>query len=87
MALERGECHVVAQYFLVRLRVRFHDKSPASTVLSPLLLFVVLPQLVFNIAIAVEHVRWSFSSPHPAAFIALRTYSVRNAKFVYRYLC
>jgi SRSO17 transposase len=49
----------LAHHFLVRLRVRFHDKSPALTVYQVrLLLFAVLPKPVFNIAAALDRVRY-----------------------------
>ena len=49
----------LAHHFLVRLRIRFHDKSPALTVYQVrLLLSAVLPKPVFNIAAALLRVRY-----------------------------
>ncbi len=49
----------LAHHFLVRLRVRFHEKSPALTVYQVrLLLSAVLPKPVFDIAAALERVRY-----------------------------
>jgi SRSO17 transposase len=49
----------LAHHFLVRLRVRFHDKSPALTVYQVrLLLAAVLPKPVFDVAAALLHVRY-----------------------------
>jgi SRSO17 transposase len=49
----------LAHYFLVRLRVRFHDKSPALTVYQVrLLLSAVLPKPVFDAAAALQRVRY-----------------------------
>jgi SRSO17 transposase len=49
----------LAHHFLVRLRVRFHDKSPALTVYQVrLLLSAVLPKPIFNIAAALHRVRY-----------------------------
>ena len=49
----------LAHYFLVRLRVRFHDKSPALTVYQVrLLLAAVLPKPVFDAAAALHRVRY-----------------------------
>jgi len=49
----------LAHHFLVRLRVRFHDKSPALTVYQVrLLLTAVLPKPVFIIAAALQRVRF-----------------------------
>ena len=49
----------LAHHFLVRLRVRFHDKSPALTVYQVrLLLLAVLPKPVFNIAAALDRIRY-----------------------------
>jgi len=49
----------LAHHFLVRLRVRFHDKSPALTVYQVrLLLAAVLPKPVFDIAAALLRVRY-----------------------------
>jgi SRSO17 transposase len=49
----------LAHHFLVRLRVRFHDKSPALTVYQVrLLLIAVLPKPVFSIAAALQRVRY-----------------------------
>ncbi len=49
----------LAHHFLVRLRLRFHDKSPALTIYQVrLLLSAVLPKPVFNIAAALERVRY-----------------------------
>lgn len=49
----------LAHHFLVRLRVRFHTKSPALTVYQVrLLLSAVLPKPVFNIAAALDRVRY-----------------------------
>jgi hypothetical protein len=49
----------LAHHFLVRLRIRFHDKSPALTVYQVrLLLSAVLPKPVFNIAAALHRVRY-----------------------------
>ena len=54
----------LAHHFLVRLRIRFHDKSPALTVYQVrLLLSAVLPKPVFNI---------------PAALLRVRYYQKRN---------
>ncbi len=49
----------LAHHFLVRLRVRFHQKSPALTIYQVrLLLSAVLPKPVFNIAAALQRVRY-----------------------------
>lgn len=49
----------LAHHFLVRLRARFHEKSPALTVYQVrLLLMAVLPKPVFNIAAALQRVRY-----------------------------
>ena len=49
----------LAHHFLVRLRVRFHEKSPALTVYQVrLLLSAILPKPVFNIAAALDRVRY-----------------------------
>jgi hypothetical protein len=49
----------LAHHFLVRLRVRFHEKSPALTVYQVrLLLSAVLPKPVFDIAAALQRVRY-----------------------------
>jgi SRSO17 transposase len=49
----------LAHHFLVRLRVRFHDKSPALTVYQVrLLLSAVLPKPVFDVATALQRVRY-----------------------------
>ena len=49
----------LAHHFLVRLRVRFHEKSPALTVYQVrLLLSAVLPKPVFDIATALHRVRY-----------------------------
>jgi len=49
----------LAHHFLVRLRVRFHEKSPALTVYQVrLLLSAVLPKPVFNVAAALQRVRY-----------------------------
>jgi hypothetical protein len=49
----------LAHYFLVRLRVRFHDKSLALTVYQVrLLLSAVLPKPVFDAAAALQRVRY-----------------------------
>jgi SRSO17 transposase len=49
----------LAHHFLVRLRVRFHDKSPALTVYQVrLLLSAVLPKPVFDVAAALLRVRY-----------------------------
>ena len=49
----------LAHHFLVRLRVRFHEKSPALTLYQVrLLLSAVLPKPVFNIAAALQRVRY-----------------------------
>ena len=49
----------LAHHFLVRLRVRFHDKSPALTVYQiRLLLTAVLPKPAFDIAAALQRVRY-----------------------------
>jgi SRSO17 transposase len=49
----------LAHHFLVRLRLRFHDKSPALTVYQiRLLLLAVLPRPVFDIAAALQRVAY-----------------------------
>jgi SRSO17 transposase len=49
----------LAHHFLVRLRVLFHDKSPALTVYQVrLLLTAVLPKPVFSIAAALQRIRY-----------------------------
>ena len=49
----------LAHHFLVRLRVRFHEKSPALSLYQVrLLLSAVLPKPVFNIAAALQRVRY-----------------------------
>ncbi len=49
----------LAHHFLVRLRVRFHDKSPALTLYQVrLLLTAVLPKPVFDAATTLHHVRY-----------------------------
>lgn len=49
----------LAHHFLVRLRLRFHEKSPALTLYQVrLLLTAVLPKPVFNIAAALQRVRY-----------------------------
>ena len=49
----------LAHHFLVRLRIRCHEKSPALTVYQiRLLLTAVLPKPVFNIAAALHRVRY-----------------------------
>jgi hypothetical protein len=49
----------LAHHFLVRLRVRFHEKSPALTVYQVrLLLSAVLPKPVFDIPTALHRVRY-----------------------------
>ena len=49
----------LAHHFLVRLRVRFHEKSPALTVYQVhLLLTAVLPKPVFDVAAALQRVRY-----------------------------
>lgn len=49
----------LAHHFLVRLRVRLHDQSPALTIYQVrLLLSAVLPKPVFNIATALLRVRY-----------------------------
>jgi SRSO17 transposase len=49
----------LAHHFLVRLRIRFHEKSPALTVYQVrLLLSAVLPKPVFDIATALHRVRY-----------------------------
>jgi SRSO17 transposase len=49
----------LAHHFLIRLRVRFHDKSPALTVYQVrLLLSAVLPKPVFDAAAALLRVRY-----------------------------
>ena len=49
----------LGHHFLVRLRIRFHDKSPALTVYQiRLLLTAVLPKPVFDIAAALQRVRY-----------------------------
>ena len=49
----------LAHHFLVRLRVRFHDKSPVLTVYQVrLLLTAVLPKPVFGVAAALQRVRY-----------------------------
>jgi SRSO17 transposase len=49
----------LAHYFLVRLRVRFHDKSPALTVYQVrLLLSAVLPKPVFDATAALLRIRY-----------------------------
>lgn len=49
----------LAHHFLVRLRVRFHEKSPALTVYQVrLLLSAVLPKPVFDAAAALRRVRY-----------------------------
>lgn len=49
----------LAHHFLVRLRVRFHDQSPALTVYQVrLLLASVLPKPVFDPAAALQRVHY-----------------------------
>ena len=49
----------LAHHFLVRMRVRFHEKSPALTVYQVrLLLSAVLPKPVFDAAAALQRVRY-----------------------------
>jgi hypothetical protein len=49
----------LAHHFLVRLRVRFHEKSPALTVYQVrLLLSAVLPKPVFDPVTALQRVRY-----------------------------
>ena len=49
----------LAHHFLIRLRVRFHDKSPALTVYQVrLLLSAVLPRPVFDVTAALLRVRY-----------------------------
>jgi SRSO17 transposase len=49
----------LAHHFLIRLRVRFHEKSPALTVYQiRLLLTAVLPKPVFDVAAALDRVRY-----------------------------
>jgi SRSO17 transposase len=57
----------LAHHFLVRLRVRFHDKSPALTVYQVrLLLSAVLPKPAFTIAAALHRVRYYQKRNHQA---------------------
>jgi SRSO17 transposase len=57
----------LAHHFLVRLRVRFHEKSPALTVYQVrLLLSAVLPKPVFNPAAALQRVRYYQKRNHQA---------------------
>lgn len=50
---------VALAHFLVRLRVRFHEKSPALTVYQVrLLLSAVLPKPVFDVAATLLRVRY-----------------------------
>ena len=49
----------LAHRFLVRLRIRFHEKSPTLTVYQVrLLLSAVLPKPIFNVASALERIRY-----------------------------
>lgn len=48
----------LAHHYLVRLRVLFHEKSPALTVYQVHLLSVVLPKPVFDIAAALHRFRY-----------------------------
>lgn len=57
----------LAHHFLVRLRVRFHEKSPALTVYQVrLLLTAALPKPVFDIAAALHRVRYYQKRNHQA---------------------
>jgi SRSO17 transposase len=57
----------LAHHFLVRLRIRFHDKSPALTVYQVrLLLSAALPKPVFDIAAALWRVRYYQKRNHQA---------------------
>ena len=49
----------LAHHFLVRLRIRFHDQSPALTLYQVRLLLVsVMPKPVFDIAAALNRIRY-----------------------------
>jgi SRSO17 transposase len=70
----------LAHHFLVRLRVRFHDKSPALTVYQVrLLLSAVLPKPVFNIAAALHRVRYYQKRNHQAYLSHRKTKLARLA--------
>lgn len=57
----------LAHHFLVRLRVRFYEKSPALTVYQVrLLLSAALPKPVFDIAAALQRVRYYQKRNHQA---------------------
>jgi len=57
----------LAHHFLVRLRIRFHENSPALTIYQVrLLLAAVLPKPVFDVAAALHRVRYYQKRNHQA---------------------
>jgi len=57
----------LAHHFLVRLRIRFHDLSPALTVYQVRLLFTsVLPKPIFDASAALRRVRYYQQRNHQA---------------------